>query len=125
MSSQRKIESTRINGARSRGAHTEQGRRAFALSAVTHGLTAKTVVLQNESQEDYNVELLNYLDHFRPQGMLEQHLVRQLAAASWRLTRYAAVESGVFNEKMRVQSNWLDKERPNIQDCQRVANRSP
>src|SRR5882762_346628 len=120
-SSNRKIESSRINGAKSHGPNTDQCHHAVALNAVTHGLTAKTVVLQNESQEEYDVELLNYVDHFRPQGVLEQHLVRQLAAASWRLTRYAAVESGVFNEKMRQQSTWLDKERPNIQECERVA----
>ena len=121
MSSNRRLESSRANGAKSRGPNTIQGRHAVALNAVTHGLSAKTVVLQNESQEEYDVELLNYLDHFRPQDMLEQNLVLQLAAASWRLARYAGVESGLFNEKMRQQATWLDKERPNIQDCERVA----
>jgi len=120
-SSNRRLESSRANGAKSRGPNTIQGRRAVALNAVTHGLSAKTVVLQNESQEEYDVELLNYLDHFRPQDMLEQNLVLQLAAASWRLARYVGVESGLFNEKMSQQADWLDKERPNIQDCQRVA----
>jgi len=45
-SSQRKIEATRTNGAKSRGTHTDQGRHAVALNAVTHGLTAQTVILQ-------------------------------------------------------------------------------
>jgi hypothetical protein len=115
-SSHRKIESARANGAKSRGAHTDQGRQAVALNAVTHGLTAQTVVLQNESAEEYQIELLNFLDHFQPQGAPEQHLVRQLAAAGWRLARYTGVESGLLNNKMDLQTNQLQREHPDFSD---------
>src|SRR5260370_26021298 len=100
MYSQRKIESTHISGAKSRGAHTDQGRQAFALNAVTYGLTAKTVILQNEPKEEYEVDLLSYLDHFRPQDMPEERLVRQLAAAACRLDRYTVLESRLLTNKM-------------------------
>jgi hypothetical protein len=120
-SSHRKIESARANGAKSRGAHTDQGRQAVALNAVTHGLTAETVVLQNESAEEYQIELLNFLDHFQPQGAPEQHLVRQLAAAGWRLARYTGVESGLLNNKMDQQTGQLQREHPDFSDTQRLA----
>src|SRR5260370_37164710 len=108
------MESSRINGAKSYGPNTDQGRQAVVLNAVTHGLTAKTVILQNEPTEEYQVELLNYFDYFRPQGMPEQRLVHQLVAAGWRLARYAGVESGLFNETMDQQTERLDRKRPDI-----------
>src|SRR5260370_40391494 len=120
-SSQRKIESSRLNSAKSRGAHTAQGRRAFALNAVTHGLTAQTVILQNEPGDEYEVELQSYLDHFRPQDMPEERLVRQLAAAGWRLDRYTGVESGLLNNKMDEQTEWQRAQHKNTYDCQRRA----
>src|SRR5258708_443660 len=93
-SSNRKIESSRINGAKSNGPCTDLGRQAVALNAVTHGLTAQTVILKNEPAEEFQVELQNYLDYFRPQGIPEERLVRQLVTAEWRLARYTGVESG-------------------------------
>src|SRR5712675_869429 len=121
MSSLRKIESARINGAKSRGAHTEQGRRAFALNAVTHGLTAKTVILQNEPEQEYEAELQSYLHHFRPQDIPEERLVRQLAAVGWRIARYAGVESGLLNHKMDEQTERLSEKYTNISRHERVA----
>jgi hypothetical protein len=120
-SSLRKIESARTNGAKSRGAHTKQGRHAFALNAVTHGLTAKTVILQNEPEQEYEAELQSYLHHFRPQDMPEERLVRQLAAAGWRLARYAGVESGLMNHTMDQQTERRSEEDKNISSHERVA----
>jgi hypothetical protein len=119
--SQRKIEAARTNGAKSRGTHTAQGRQAVALNAVTHGLTAQTVILQNESAEEYQIELLNYLDHFQPQGMPEQHLVTQLAAAGWRLARYAGVEPGLLDNRIDLQADRLAADHPDMSDTRRVA----
>ncbi len=109
-SSPRKIESARANGAKSHGPKTGLGRQAVALNAVTHGLTAQTVVLGNESPEEYKIELQNYFDHFRPQGRPEVDLVNQLAAVAWRLARYAAVESGLLDRKMESQANRVNKD---------------
>ena len=120
-SSNRKIESCRINGAKSHGAHTDQARQASALNAVTHGLTAQTVIIQNESEDEFEVELQSYLDHFRPQDIPEERLVRQLAAVGWRLARYAGVESGLLDNKMDEQTKWRDEKHKNISDRERVA----
>jgi len=120
-SSLRKIESARANGAQSSGPTTTEGRQAVALNAVRHGLTAQTVILKNESLEEYQAELQRYLDHFQPQGVPEEHLVRQLAAAAWRLARYAGVESGLLNDKMDSQAKWVNRERRDISENQRVA----
>jgi hypothetical protein len=97
--SQRKIDAARANGAKSTGPKTRRGKTASALNAVTHGLTAQTVVLSNESRDEFQAELNQYLAHFQPQTKPEWDLVHQLAAARWRLGRYAAVETGIWNTK--------------------------
>jgi hypothetical protein len=85
-----RAEASRINGAKSHGPKTEDGRRAASLNAVKHGLTAETVVLPNESQEEYQAELDDYRQHFAPANKPEADLVRQLTSAHWRLARYTS-----------------------------------
>ena len=100
-SSARKIASARANGAKSPGPSTALAKQTSALNAITHGLTARTVVLFNESTEEYQAQLTDYLDHFRPQTKPEADLVYQLAAAHWRVARYAGVESGLLEQRMQ------------------------
>jgi hypothetical protein len=108
MSSPRKLASARANGAKSRGPATTAGKQASALNALAHGLTARTVVLFSESADEYQAQLRDYLDHFRPQTKPESDLVHQLAAAHWRVARYAGVESGLLEQRMERQEERLD-----------------
>src|ERR1700680_494337 len=120
-SSPSRIEAARANGAKSSGPRTAEGKQIASQNAVTHGLTARTVVLQNESEEDYQTDLRAYLDHFRPQGKPETDLVHQLAAAQWRLVRYAAVESGLLDQKMADQAGWIEDKYEEISERDRLA----
>jgi hypothetical protein len=65
-SSPRRIQAARANGAKSHGPKTDEGKQIASLNAVKHGLTARIVVLQNESEDQYQADLRDYLDHFRP-----------------------------------------------------------
>ena len=116
-----KAETSRINGAKSHGPKTEDGRRAASLNAVKHGLTAETVVLPNESEEEYQAELNGYLQHFAPANKPEADLVLQLASAQWRLARYTAVETSLFDIQMEKSRKYIDKEWKNIDESRRVA----
>ena len=116
-----RAEASRINGAKSHGPKTEDGRRAVSLNAVKHGLSAETVVLPNESQEEYQAELDDYLQHFAPANKPEADLVRQLTAAHWRLARYTAIETSLFDIQMEKSRKYVDKEWKNIDEGRRVA----
>jgi hypothetical protein len=116
-----RAEASRINGAKSNGPKTEDGRRAASLNAVKHGLTAETVVLPNESEEEYQAELYGYLQHFAPANKPEADLVLQLASAQWRLARYTAVETSLFDIQMEKSRKYIDKEWKNIDESRRVA----
>jgi hypothetical protein len=109
-SSPRKLESARNNGAQSHGPITNEGRQAASRNAIQHGLAAQTVVLDNESLDDYETVLQCYLDHFQPRHIVELDLVHQLAAASWRLARSAGIESGLLSGKMEAQEAWVSKQ---------------
>jgi hypothetical protein len=120
-SSPRKIASARANGAKSRGPASASGKQSSAMNALAHGLTARTVVLFNEPADQFQVQLRDYLDHFRPQTKPEDDLVHQLAAAHWRVARYAGVESGLLEQRMYDQEDRYGDELEGQPEHHRIA----
>jgi hypothetical protein len=120
-SSHRKIKSARANASKPRSPATDASKPSSALNALTHGLTASTVVLFNESADQYQTQLRDYLDHFRPQTKPEIDLVHQLAAAHWRVARYAGVESGLLEHRMQDQEERLSRDYDDMPDNHRLA----
>jgi len=121
-SSPRKIASARANAAKPRGPATATpGKQSSTLNALAHGLTARNVVLFNESAVEYQAQLSDYLDHFRPQTKPETDLVHQLAAAHWRLARYAGVESGLLEHRMQAQEERLSEDYEEMPENHRLA----
>jgi hypothetical protein len=116
-----RAEASRLNGSKSRGPKTEDGRRAASLNAVKHGLTAETVVLSNESEEEYQAELLDYLHHFAPANKPEADLVHQLAAAHWRLARYTGIETSLLEAEMEKKRKYVDGAWKNVDERIRLA----
>jgi len=109
MSSQRKINSARANGAKSHGPKTEAGRKASSLNAVTHGLYAHGVVLATESSERHKKMLASYVQQFQPQGPSEMDLIEEMVAAKWRQRRLWAIETDLLEGEISTQTEKLDK----------------
>jgi hypothetical protein len=97
MSSQRKIESARANGARSRGPVTAEGKQRSARNAVRHGLLAKTVVLADEDPEAFRALVDSFVSRLVPEDEIELALIEQMAAAFWRQTRSSAIENKIID----------------------------
>ncbi len=110
MSSQRKINSARANGAKSHGPKTEAGRKASSQNAVTHGLYAKGVVLSNESREQYQEMLDAYQKQFHPEGPAEADLLEEMVAAKWRQRRLWAIETDLLEDEIQQQTAKLDED---------------
>ena len=88
------IETSRRNGARSRGPKTAAGKARSARNATRHGLTARTVVLVREEERAAHAALRADLSaRLRPQGALEEHWARHLLDALWRLSRLDLLEA--------------------------------
>ena len=103
MSSIRRIASSRINGALSKGPKTEEGKRRAALAHMRHGLLSKCVVVENESKELFDLVLTQHVEHFRPQNAVEEGMIEDIACAYWRLRRVMAIETSMLNKGVRTQ----------------------
>jgi hypothetical protein len=84
MPSELKSETARINGAKSHGPVTPEGKARSAANSRRHGLTA-SVLLDGESDEHFQLLLADFMDHFQPQTGVETDLVEVMAIARWRL----------------------------------------
>ncbi len=92
MSSNRRIQSSRANGAKSRGPVTPEGKRKSASNSVRHGLLSSMIVLDDEKTELF-AEILGALTHeFSPQTEAERIIVENMAIARWRQMRLWAIE---------------------------------
>ena len=109
MSKLTKSESSRLNGAKSRGAVTPEGRAKSSMNAASHGITSKTLILQNESQDQF-LEMLNaYLNHLQPSSQMEIDLITDMVAARWRLRRVWRFETAMLDIEMEAQSDDFGK----------------
>jgi len=109
MSSKRKLDSARANGAKSHGPVTPEGRKISSMNALKHGLNARTVVLPNEDEDEYNFLLESYVQRLQPADLVEMDLVVEMANARWRQRRCNKTETGLFEEQMVKQKEQLAK----------------
>jgi hypothetical protein len=105
MSSQRKIDSARRNGALSKGPVTEAGKLASSQNAIRHGILTKTVVLEGESKERFDELQSALIAEFQPRSTTETALVETMAIARWRLLRVLAIQKASLDLEMARQES--------------------
>ncbi len=110
MSSERRIASARANGARSHGPVTPEGRARSNMGPLTHGLASRRIVLENESEQDFQQLREAYLAELRPPTRFELDLAEQLIAARWRLGRVWAIETALLDLEIRRREPEIQKE---------------
>ena len=102
-------EQARINGAKSRGPKTAEGKSRSALNAVKHGRYAvNAIVLSNEDAEAFEELIAAYVRRVQPRDQVEYRLTRDLAAIDWRLVRNCALQTRLLDREMDIQSSALD-----------------
>jgi hypothetical protein len=119
-----KSEAARINGAKSRGPVTENGKHRSSQNALKHGLTAardKAFVCQSESQPGWDGLYHDLTQRFNPVGQTELDLVAELAHARWRLRRCCTIETGVLDAEMDRQAGDLQSRYEAVDDNARLA----
>ena len=98
--SQLKSETARLNGAKSRGPVTAQGKSNSSRNAIRHGLCSDLVVLPHEDKAAFEELRQSYLDRFRPADHLESGLIEKMANATWRLNRLTGIETKTLEEQL-------------------------
>jgi hypothetical protein len=87
------IQTSRTNGAKSRGPISESGRARSSQNALKHGLTSENLLLPSENPGEFHALLSAYLHQLHPDGVVELDLVHEIVAAKWRLDRIALIET--------------------------------
>ncbi|HUS05098.1 MAG TPA: hypothetical protein VMZ52_02295 [Bryobacteraceae bacterium] len=121
MSSLRKIEAARINGAKSHGPKTPEGKAISSMNALRHGLCAKALVLSNEDAEAFEAMRNSYLEEFQPVGAGELDLLDEMVAARWRQCRGWGVETAMIDLKMDQQGKSLEARYQRLDEATRTA----
>jgi hypothetical protein len=92
---------SRINGARSRGPKSPEGKARSAQNALKHGLRAqKFVVVGDESAREFAALEAALVDELAPEGTLQGLLAGRIARAAWRLERAERIEAELFAREM-------------------------
>jgi hypothetical protein len=108
MSSQLKSETARINGAKSHGPVTPEGKARSAANSRRHGLAAAPILLQGESNEDFQLLRTDFMGQFHPRTGVETDLVEVMVIARWRLRRLLAIETNLFDLEMLRRRDEID-----------------
>lgn len=94
--SEAKINANRENAKRSTGPRTEAGKARSRLNAITHGITAKTIVLPGEDADELQTLYHQIHDDLKPVGAFEEQLVERITSGFWRLQRCERVEEELY-----------------------------
>jgi hypothetical protein len=109
----------RANSQHSTGPRTAAGKQRSSQNALSHGLTARTLVLTSEEQAAYENHCRQFVNEHKPANATEAQLVKELADTSWRLNRIPLLEADILN---RAQSPAPSPEPPafDIVDAHRL-----
>ena len=95
-----KSDTARINGSKSRGPVTPEGKAKSSRNALRHGLTAGFAVLPHEDKSDFEQLLDALIARYQPADEPEMELVHAMAVARWRLRRIGTLESCLFDNEL-------------------------
>jgi len=109
MATQRQIESARINGVKSRGPKTPEGKRRSSTNSRKHGLTSKTIPSDPESDAAFHAVVARYVADLRPASTRELLLIDQMAAAKIRQRQAWAAETEAWNRALAAHDGCLAK----------------
>jgi len=96
MASEKQTSANRRNAAKSTGLITENGKLQSRRNAVSHGLTAATVVTAIEDAEEFERFETAIRADYQPISTIENELVARLTSLLWRLRRATLIETKLF-----------------------------
>jgi hypothetical protein len=103
MSSDKRKESSRANGAKSHGPTSLDGKKRSSQNAVQHGLLAECILLTGEDAKNFDILIQNHQRRFQPADGIEFGLIEEMCAAYWRLHRVWTIETFTFNHQIAMQ----------------------
>src|SRR5579862_7537225 len=112
---------SRLNGAKSKGPITPEGKIRSSRNSLRHGLCSKEVVLPHEDRNLFEQHRVSYMERFQPADQPEADLVETLVSSRWRLNRVPGIENKIFEEEMLRHSQDMEKEFCEMSDQEKLA----
>src|SRR5262245_60319461 len=100
MRSAKQTEASRLNGAKSRGPRSTEGKARSSRNALKSGLYAKDIVNSAEEQEAFERLQAEYTERFQPCDPEERISLDMLIRAEWQWRRLVQVETKLWNNEM-------------------------
>jgi hypothetical protein len=99
--SEARIRASQINGSKSKGPISPEGKAASRKNALKHGLTGEGVVLPNEDAAEVERRFAAFQEELKPSGEVGRELVRRAAVCSVRMERCVSQETAALSERVR------------------------
>ncbi|MCC6344202.1 MAG: hypothetical protein IT166_18510 [Bryobacterales bacterium] len=97
--SQAHSNAARVNGARSNGPVTPEGKARSSQNGRIHGFTASRIIFHTaEEQADYDSLVTEYTSNLKPSGPVELDTFHQLIHAAWRLRNLAVADARLYEQ---------------------------
>lgn len=122
MASELQSETSRLNGAKSRGPKTPEGKATSARNATTHGMLSKTILIEGESGPRFAALLADITAEIKPRTRIEIGLVEDLATFRWRQRRLLSMESACISLRIVRQDPGAAAEQPSTRAALAVNN---
>lgn len=97
MATPAQIVANQANAQKSTGPKTEEGKQISKKNALTHGIFSTLPVAQNESTEEFQLMLEDFIDLYQPADCHEMILVEKIVMALWKQKRVAVAEAARIN----------------------------
>ena len=105
MRTEKQLQASRLNGAKSRGPVTAEGKHRVSRNAVTHGFYSQQILLAGENHAEFHSLAARYYDQFQPADHLETELVDMMIAARWRQLRLWNIQRDTMDVASRREYN--------------------
>ncbi len=92
---------SRLNGSRSRGPKTLDGRRSSSRNATKHGLTGQGKSLPPDMEQELQSEITLFSNQFHPRTPYEHDLIRRAALGNLRSRRIAETLNALTDDRVR------------------------
>lgn len=124
MASAAQMQANRKNAQKSTGPKTQKGKQVSRLNAMTHGLTARTVVpvLPQEDPRALDARIQSWMDDWQPRTEQEAELVCHGARLAWQIDRAERFETAHLSKRVRKAQQRAATGAPDLKRLEEVAN---
>ena len=105
----KQLQAARINGAKSHGPVTAEGKARSSRNAIKHGLNSDVLVLEHEDRQAFEQLRESYMDDSHPANQSQADLVETMVAARWRMNRVFMMEGQMLEKEMAIQQKEVAK----------------